>query len=348
MLAVRKIAPVPGVSFETIPDTPRPQRGEVLIEVAAAGICGSDMHVYDWGAEYDFMRDKLPVTLGHEFCGRVAAMGEGVSGFAEGDLVAPIPTMSCMQCTECASGFPRRCQHKRTLGLTRDGGFARYARVPALSCVRLSDDTDPELGALMEPLSVGENAAEVGEVGFGDIVLVLGPGTIGQAIARSASWRGAAKVVVVGLNDTARLEVARKVGATDTLDLASVGSLSEAFLRITGGKLADVVFEATGHPSSVGDGLKLLRPDGVLVAAGIHALPSSIDLTSLVRKRQQIRGAHASTRAGWNAVATRLVDHPDDVRPMVSLSLSLEDAQQGFQKLRTENLSKVILRPASQ
>jgi threonine dehydrogenase-like Zn-dependent dehydrogenase len=263
-------------------------------------------------------------------------------------LVAPIPTMSCMRCADCASGHPLRCKFRRTLGLTRDGAFARFVRVPALSCVRLRDGTDPVLAALLEPLCVGDNAAEVGEVGFGDTVLVLGPGTIGQAIARAASWRGASRVVVAGLNDTARLATARQVGATATLDLAKAGPLREAFLALTSGREADVVFEATGHPSSVGDGLKVLRPDGVLVAAGIHSVPAPIDLTSLVRNRQQIRGSHSSRRRAWELMAERIADAPDDVRPFVSLELGLDDALQGFERSRARDVSKVVLLPGGQ
>lgn len=347
MLALRKTAPAPGLELQVVDEPGRPGPGEVLVEVAAAGICGSDVHVYEWTTSYDFMRSRLPVTLGHEFCGRVAAVGPGVVGFAEGDLVAPMPTMGCMQCADCVGGQPLRCRSKRTLGLTLDGAFARFVRVPAPSCVPLAPQTDPVLAALLEPLSVGDNAVEVGEVGFGDTVLVLGPGTIGQAIARGASWRGAARIVVAGLDDSARLATARAIGATATLDLASCGPLREAFLGLTGGREADVVFEATGHPSSLGDGLSVLRPDGILVATGIHAVPSALDLTRLVRNRQQVRGAHGSRRAGWDRMAQRIAAAPEDVRPFVSLKLGLGDALQGFERSRAREVSKVVLLPGA-
>lgn len=347
MLALRKMAPAPGLDLQDVAEPGRPEAGEVLVEVAAAGICGSDVHVYEWITGYEFMRSRLPVTLGHEFCGRVAAVGPGVTGFAEGDLVAPMPTMGCMQCAACAGGHPMRCRNKRTVGLTLDGAFARFVRVSALSCIRLPAGTDPVLAALLEPLAVGDNAVEVGEVGFGDFVVVLGPGTIGQSIARGASWRGAARVIVVGLNDAVRLATAREIGATDTLDLASCGPLREAVLALTGGREADVVFEATGHPSSLGDGLKLLRPDGILVATGIHAVPSPLELTHLVRNRLQIRGAHGSRRAGWERMAQRIVGASEDVRPFVSLQLGLDQALHGFERSRARDVSKVVLLPGA-
>jgi threonine dehydrogenase-like Zn-dependent dehydrogenase len=347
MLALRKTAPAPGLSLDEIAEPGRPGGGEVLIEVAAAGICGSDLHVYDWNSSsYDFMSSRLPVTLGHEFSGRIAAVGQDVSGFAEGQLVSAIPTIGCMKCTACAAGFPQRCNSRRTIGLTSDGAFARFVRVPALACVKLHDDTDPVLAALMEPLCVGDNAAEVGAVGSGDTVLVIGPGTIGQAIARAAAWRGATTIVVAGMNDTVRLQTARQLGATHTIDLATTPDLAAAFFAATGSRQADVVFEATGHPATINQGLLVLRMDGILVTAGIHATPSTIDVTSIVRNRQQIRGAHASKRAAWEVMARRLYQSPEEVRPFVSLLLGLDQAVSGFERARSRDVSKVVLQPS--
>lgn len=345
MLALRKTAPAPGLSLDEVPEPGRPGTGEVLIEVAAAGICGSDVHVYEWTGSYEFMRRRLPVILGHEFCGRIAAVGPDVPGLAEGDLVSAIPTIGCMRCPACAAGFPQRCESRRTIGLTSDGAFARFVRVPWLACIPLREGTDPVLGALMEPLCVGDNAAEVGAVTSGDTVLVLGPGTIGQAIARAAAWRGATTVVVAGLNDGARLATARQIGATHTLDLAQTPDLASAFLAATGNRMADVVFEATGHPASIAQGLSVLRKDGILVTAGIHAQPAAIDLTALVRNRQQIRGAHASQRRGWEVMARRLHETPEAVRPFVSLVMGLDQAIEGFEQSKARGVSKVVLQP---
>lgn len=345
MLALRKTAPAPGLSLDEIAEPGRPGSGEVLIEVAAAGICGSDVHVYDWTGSYEFMRSRLPVTLGHEFSGRIASVGPEVSGLSEGQLVSAIPTLGCMKCAACAAGLPQRCNFRKTLGLTSDGAFARFVRVPALACVALREGTDPVLAALMEPLCVGDNAARVGEVTTGDTVLVLGPGTIGQAIARAASWRGATTVVVAGLNDAVRLKTALQVGATHTIDLAGQPHLADAFLALTDGRQADVVFEATGHPASINDGLSVLRKDGILVTAGIHSQPAAIDVTALVRNRQQIRGAHASQRSAWEVMARRLYDDPEAVRPFVSLLLGLDQAITGFERSRARDVSKVVLRP---
>jgi len=346
MLALRKTAPAPGLALEQVNEPGFPVAGEVLIEVAATGICGSDVHVFKWaGSSYHFMRPLLPVTIGHEFSGRIAATGPDVTGLVKGDLVVVMPTSSCMRCPQCASGRPLLCTSRRTIGLTRDGAFARFVHVPALSCIALPSTTDPAIASLAEPLSVGDNAASIGEVRFGDIVVVLGPGSIGQAVARAAGWRGAEKVVVVGMNDHARLQTALKIGATDIIDVADCSDLKQALLDITGGRLADVVVEATGHPSSVNDGLSILRKGGILVSAGIHSVQAAIDLTSLVRNRQQIRGAHGASRSSWETVIQKIIHEPDSVRPMISMQMGLNDALAAFAMCEAREVSKVILRP---
>ncbi|MYN13927.1 alcohol dehydrogenase catalytic domain-containing protein [Pusillimonas sp. TS35] len=346
MLAVRKIGPVPGISVENVAAPAAPEVDEVTIKVHAAGICGSDLHVYEWSAGYEFMRSRLPVTLGHEFSGKVVAMGAGVGSVSMGDRVAVMPTSSCLRCARCLAGNAHLCMDRKTVGLTRDGAFSQYVNVPAISCIKLATGTDLVLAALIEPLSVGDNAAEVGGVASGDTVIVLGPGTIGQAIIRAARWRGATRVIAVGMNDEARLRTAAAMGATDVIDLAATPSLKEGVLALMDGALADVVIEATGRASSISDGLSVLRKGGVLVTAGIHSQPVSFDLTMFVRNQQQLRAAHGSRRRSWEVIAQRIANEPESVRPMISAELDLKDAEEGFRRCLEREVSKVILRPA--
>ncbi|NYT25175.1 alcohol dehydrogenase catalytic domain-containing protein [Alcaligenaceae bacterium] len=345
MLAVRKLRPATGISIEEVPPPSAPPPGDVTIQVHAAGICGSDLHVYQWGTSYDFMRSRLPLTLGHEFSGKVVATGEGVTNIAIGDRVAVMPAGSCLRCSNCLGGDVHLCTDKKTLGLTRDGAFSRFVNAPALDCIKLAPGTDLTLAALLEPLSVGDNAAAVGGVTSGDTVVVLGPGTIGQAIVRAARWRGATRVIAVGMNDKPRLETALALGATDVIDLASESSLKDGIRALTGSTTADVVIEATGHETSISDGLSILRKGGVLVSAGIHARPASFDLTSFVRNQQQLRAAHGSRRKSWEIIARHIATDPASVRAMVSMEMSLRDAEEGFRRCFERNVSKVVLRP---
>jgi len=345
MLALRKISPAPGLVFQEVADPGLPLSDEVLIEVSAAGICGSDLHIDDWTSSYAFMTGAMPVTLGHEFCGRVRAVGDAVTSHRVGELVAVYPVIACRRCANCAQGLVAQCLNRQAIGVSLDGGFARYVRAPAINCIALADDLDPGIGALLEPLCIGDHASVVGEVQFGHSVVVLGPGTIGQAVARTARWRGASTVVVVGMDDGARLATAMKVGATHAIDLPRTPDLLAEFRRLTGLEAADVVIEATGHAGSIADGQRLLKKGGILVVAGIHSSPGSIDLVSLVRQRQQIRGVHSSQRPSWDVIARHIGRDPGSVSAMVSRQLPLEGALDGFALCRQREVSKVILTP---
>lgn len=347
MLAVRKTDAEFGISLDNIQTPAKPGPDEVLIKVEAAGICGSDVHIYEWTKGYEFMQSRFPLVLGHEFSGRVVAYGEKVNDLTIGDPVVVMPGVSCMRCSACLRGDPHLCLQKETLGLSRDGAFASYVLAPALGCLKLPSELDLKLASLIEPLCVGDNAAEVGEVTFGDTVVVLGPGTIGQAIIRSARWRGASRVIAVGMNDAPRLKVAEEMGATHVIDLAKISSLEVGVRQIMGGMPVDVVIEATGHPSSVSDGLGVLKKGGILVTAGIHSKHVNFDLTSMIRNKQQLRGAHGSTRRGWEKMINTIVDREEEIRPMISLELSLKDAEEGFERCLQREVSKVILLPDS-
>lgn len=334
MLALRKTTPAFGVTPEEVAPAHPPGPGEVVIDVAAAGICGSDVHAYEWTDGYGWMAPHLPLTLGHEFAGAVVRTGTG-SGFREGDRVCVIPFVACGHCAACRAENPRACTAREGIGLTRDGGFAASVRVPARCCVRLPEAMDDELGALIEPLGVGLEAVDTAGVRVGDTVLVLGPGTIGQAIALFARLAGAARVVLAGRDDAPRFAVLRALGFDALVDVAAA-PLPGPF---------DVVIEATGVPGSINDGLAVLRPGGVCVAVGIHAAKLTLDLTALVRNRQQLRGSHGAARDVWDRVIAQVAAAPEAFRPMITHRLALADGVAGFELALRREAGKVVLRP---
>jgi threonine dehydrogenase-like Zn-dependent dehydrogenase len=343
MLALRKLGPGFGLEAVEAPEPQAPGAGEVLVRVEAVGICGSDVHIYEWTDGYDFMLPHLPVTLGHELAGHVAAVGPNVD-MAVGARVAVLPAVACGACPSCRIGEPQGCTRRRAIGLTMDGGYAALVRVPAGNLLPLPPAIDAELGALVEPLAVAADAVLVGEVGLGDTVLVLGPGTIGQGLALMAREAGATRVIVAGRADGPRFEVLRRLGFPDTVDVAE-GPLAEQVLRLTDGVLVDVVLEATGHPPSITDALPALKRGGVLVVAGIHPGPLTLPLTVFVRNRHQLRASHSSRRGTWERVARVLAARPEAFRPMITHRLPLGRGLEGFELARQRTASKVMLRP---
>ncbi|MCW8084232.1 zinc-dependent alcohol dehydrogenase [Sabulicella glaciei] len=343
MQALRKSRPGSGLGLEPVSALPAPAAGEVLMRVENVGICGSDVHAYEWTDGYGFMEPHLPVTMGHEFAGHVVATGPGVE-MQPGQRVAVMPGIPCGTCAACRRGEPRGCTNRRTVGLTVDGGFASHVRVPAANCIALPDNVDTEVGALAEPLAVGCEGVLTAGVGLGDTVLVMGPGTIGQALALMARFAGAARVIVSGRADAPRFEVLRALGFCDLVDVAEA-PLRDQVLALNNGLPVDAVLEATGIPSTVNEGLSVLRKDGVLVAVGIHASSLTLPLTDFVRMRHQLRASHGAARRTWDRVLALLSRDPEAFRPMITHRLPLERGVEGFELARQRAASKVMLQP---
>jgi threonine 3-dehydrogenase len=342
MLALRKTSPAPGLDFAEVPE-PVPQPGEVLVEVEAAGICGTDVHIAEWTAGYESMAAAMPVTIGHEFAGRIAALGEGARGIAAGQRVTVRPSTVCGHCAACTTGNPDGCTHRRGIGIGRDGAFTALVRVPVPNCVAVPDGLDAELAAMTEPLSVSMHAVDLAVVKSGQRVLILGPGPIGLGIALFAAAAGA-EVVLAGVNDAARLATARALCNATTIDLASI-DLPGALAAARQAAPFDAVIEAAGAAAAAAGGLRQLRKGGTLVVAGIHARPASIDLTQLVRMEQTIHGAYRAPVADWSRVLAFMQRHQDGIRAMVTHRLPLSDAMEGFALSQSRAASKVILRP---
>ncbi|MDP3408512.1 zinc-binding dehydrogenase [Bosea sp. (in: a-proteobacteria)] len=344
MLALRKLAPTPGIALCDAPEPGAPGPGEVLLAIGAAGICGTDLHIADWTAGYEAMTAAMPVTLGHEFSGRVVAAGAGVSALAVGTRVVARPSVVCGVCASCRGGRSQDCMARTGMGVGCNGGFAAQVVAPAENCVAVPDGLDDALAALTEPMTVCAEAVDTAGVQPGDTVLVIGPGTIGQGIALFAQAAGAARVVIAGRDDAARLATLRALGFPDTVDTAG-RSLSGALAAAGLPSRFDVVIEAAGVPALVPEALELLALRGVLTICGIHARPAMIDLTKLVRRHQQIRGSYRAPLETWPRVIAFLAADPQRMRLLISEAVPLADAVAAFARAKSRTASKIMLLP---
>lgn len=345
MLSLRKTATEFGLDLVETAEPPPPGAGELRMEIEAAGICGSDLHVYEWTPGYQFMAERLPVTLGHEFSGRVAATGDGVADFKQGDRVTVWPTVACGDCFYCGADQPQDCQSRNVIGLHVDGGFASQVIVPARNCFKIPDGLDFDLAALSEPLCIAENALDIGDCGPGDAVVVLGPGPIGLGLAWLARHRGCDPVLLVGMDDSSRLALAQRMGIRHCVDLDNE-DLASAVDRIFG-RPVDRVMEATGAAQSVTDGLAILRSSGILVVAGIHSQPLEIDLTGFVRDKKQLRAAHDTAQRAWPRVLSILAAHSESLAQMITHHVPLSRALDGFEMARGKDAMKILIKPES-
>jgi threonine 3-dehydrogenase len=344
MKALQKTGPAFGLELRDVAEPESPARDQVIVEVSATGLCGTDVHIYEWTAGYEAMTKAMPVTLGHEFSGVIAAAGPGVHGLAIGALVAVRPSVVCGHCAACVAGNAEACTNRSGIGVTRDGGLAKLVSVPAENCIVVPEGMDAHVVALTEPMTVSAEAVTTGEVRKGDRVLVLGPGNIGQGVALFAREAGAAQVVIAGKDDALRLGVLRRMGFPHTVDLGERTLVGALAAYLTAGKF-DVVIEATGSPEVAQQGLDVLRKRGILVVCGIHPKPASVNLTRLVRDHQQIRGSYRAPVAAWSRVISFLSTHAELVGHMISHRVPLERALDGFELARKKAASKVLIVP---
>ena len=340
MLALRKTAPEPGVTLMDVPEPAAPNPGEALLEVLAAGVCGSDLHIESWAPGYRHLAKVLPITLGHEFVARVVE-APGDPTLKPGTRVVVVPATFCGKCEACTREDFDGCRDRRGIGVMRDGGFARYACVPARNCLPIPVSLPDDVAVLTEPMAVGANAVAEARIEKGMRVVVFGPGTIGQGISLFAR-RAGADVTVVGRNDGERIGVLRSLGFTTLYDTAN--PFDEAALA-TQVESFDVAFEAAGSASALSAALAALRPRGRLIAVGIQHALVELDMVRLVRKRLNLIGAFSSPAAVWPSVLAALAETPATFAPLVTHRFNLADIAQAFAVGHARKASKAIVLP---
>jgi L-iditol 2-dehydrogenase len=343
--AVMKVRPEPGIEIGKI-TIPQPGPGEVIVRVRAAGICGSDIHIYKWSSGYEWMEDLMPVVLGHEFSGEIVQLGEGVSALYVGQMVVCKHIVPCGKCKRCLSNLSYLCQvcRPQALGLRRNGGFATYAVVPAVNCLNLPEDVSFEMGALVQPVVLTSNAVERSGLTIGDKVVFIGPGPIGLLTLAVAKLSGATEIAAIGTKgDEERLQVAKKLGAT-CLVKADEQDPIEAIKRFTDGDGADVVFEAAGVGEAIHQALSMLRPGGKLVSLAVHHSPVLIDITKFNRADLTMIGIHEGPIT-WERGLSLVRANTEVFKNIISDSFPLEEALEAFEMSAKRRLIKAMLIP---
>ena len=328
-------------------DFPDPAAGddEVLINVKACGICGSDVH----GFTGKTGRRIPPLIMGHEAAGIIEEVGKNVSGFEKGDRVCFDSTVYCSKCQPCRMGLYNRCEKRQVLGVStpefkRHGAFAEYVAVPWWIVSKIPDDMSFVQSALLEPASIGTHAANRAPISTNDTVVVIGAGTIGLFILQAARLRGAARVIVADINEF-RLVLAKKLGADKVINPLK-SDLRETILKETKNRGADVTFEAVGYAQTFRDGVSLTKTGGHLVAVGNLEKTAEFNLQELVARELTFTGSYASSgefRDCIDLVASGKIN----VEPLISDVLPLKDGPGAFDRLlkAQENLLKIVLEP---
>jgi L-iditol 2-dehydrogenase len=293
---------------------PEPGPREVLVEIAAVGVCGSDVHYYEHGRIGSHIV-RSPMVLGHESAGRVVTLGPEVTKHAVGDRVTLEPGVPCGRCRECRAGRYNLCRDVRFFATPPiDGAFANYVTIHEDFAFALPDSVSDEAGALMEPLSVGIWACRKAGVSPGDRVLVTGAGPIGLLAQQCALAFGATEVTVTDVSE-ARLELARRTGATRALQAGE--PLDEV----------DALIECSGHPAALGAGIAALRPAGTAVVVGMGPEEEATLPLSLIQNHEiWLTGTFRYANTYPTAIAL-VADGRVDPEAIVSGRYELADAE---------------------
>src|SRR3954447_7460709 len=308
---------------------PSPGPGELVLEVTACGICGSDLK----------LRPSMPagLVMGHEFCGEIVATGADTDArWREGQHVTALPVIGCGRCLACIAGEPAHCEQADLVGVGGSpGGFAEFVRVHERETVALPESIRPSFGALVEPLAVGLHAVERARIRAGDQVLVVGAGPVGLAVAAWAARRGASELVVSDPS-AARREAAEQFGATATVDPESE-RLEPRF---------DVVLECVGLPGMTDVCIRASKRPGHVVIVGVCTKPDPYVPIGAVMKELAMDFVVYYTRREFFSVVDALAQGTVDAAPFVTKEVELEGANAAFTELtEAKNQRKILVLP---
>ena len=321
------------LQIEEMP-SPVPGVDELLIQVAACGICGSDVHGYDGSTG----RRIPPIVMGHEAAGVVAGVGAEVSGFAIGDRVTFDSTVYCGSCEFCRKGEVNLCEKRQVIGVScgeyrRAGAFAEFLTVPARVAYRLP-----------EAVSVALHGVAVSEMAGKETVLVIGAGMIGLFLLQAARAAGASRVYVSDVDET-RLKLAVEMGADETF-LSSGAELVEAMLQQTRGRGVDVVLEAVGREETIAAGIDCVRKGGTVTLVGNITPQILLPLQKVVSRQIRLQGSCAS--AGEYPQAMEMIARGEiKVESLITAIAPLSEGASWFARLHAHepNLMKIVLDP---
>jgi 2-desacetyl-2-hydroxyethyl bacteriochlorophyllide A dehydrogenase len=331
------IFPAPeSIAVEQVSD-PTCGSEEVIVQVATAGICGTDVHIY----RNEYMSD-FPLIPGHEFVGRVVEVGKEVTDFQVDDRVAVDPNLYCGRCYFCRNQQANHCLNWEGVGITRSGGFAQYVAAPAKACYRVPDSLSDGEGAFIEPLACVVHALSRFRVWPGAEVLIFGAGPMGLLLVQALRFSGASQVVVVE-KQLDRLALASQLGATATV---AAGPDQAETLKALAPYGFAVVIDATGVPAVIEQAFKFLKPRGQYLQFGVMPMEASITLRpyDVFRHDWTIIGSFALCYTFEPAIAW-LANGVINVKPLISHTVPLADFAEVFHQFAAGKTLKVHLQP---
>jgi len=328
----------PGLWLE---DVPRPEPGinDVLIRVFLTGICGTDLHIYDWD-EWARTTIPVPMVVGHEFVGEIVETGSNVTGFKPGEIVGGEGHVVCGRCRNCLAGRRHLCASTQGLGVNRPGAFAEYVVLPMSNVWRHRPSVPLDIAAIFDPFGNAVHTALTFKV-LGEDVLITGAGPIGVMAAAVVRHAGARHVVITDVNRY-RLELARKVGVTLAVDTREQ-PLGEVQKRLGMREGFDVGLEMSGNASAFREMLANVCHGARIALLGIPGGEMAIDWRRVIFNMVTIKGIYGREMYESWYMMTAMLESGLDISPVITHRLAWHEYEQGFEAMRTGRSGKVIL-----
>ena len=338
MKALVKLKSEPGLWLEEVP-TPPVGADDVLIKVARSAICGTDLHIYNWD---DWARRTIPVpmTVGHEFVGTVAAVGSDVSGIAPGDRVSGEGHITCGHCRNCRAGRQHFCRNTVGVGVNRPGSFAEYIAIPARNAYPIPAELSDDVAAILDPLGNAAHTALSYDLA-GEDVLVAGAGPIGLMAAAIARHVGARHVVVTDVNEY-RLGLAAKVGATRAVNVAST-ALRDVMSELGMTEGFDVGLEMSGNPAALRLMIEVMNHGGGMALLGIPPGETAVDWSPIIFKGLRIKGIYGREMYDTWYKMIAMLQSGLDVSPVLTHRFPVASFEAGFAAMNEGRSGKVLL-----
>ncbi|HSV72739.1 MAG TPA: L-threonine 3-dehydrogenase [Chthonomonadales bacterium] len=342
MRAIVKTRPAPGASLLDVPEARITANDQVLVQMEACSICGTDYHVYRWD-EWSAGRVRPPRIMGHELAGRVIEVGADVHHMRPGDRVSAESHWVCGQCFQCRNGQRHVCRHTRIMGVDADGCFSDLVVLPSASVWVNDPSVPPEVACVQDPLGNAVHAVLVDEI-VGRTVAVLGCGPIGLfavAVARSC---GAVRIVATDSRPF-RLDLARRLGADDAIDITACNPVT-VVRDMTSGLGVDVVLEMSGAPVAVRQAMEMVRAGGRVSLMGIPSREVGLDVGSMIFKGLTVHCVVGRRLyETWDTMRSMLSAGHLDVAAAITHQIPFEEYEEGMALMREGLCGKVVFRP---
>jgi threonine 3-dehydrogenase len=338
MKALVKLNSEPGLWLQ---DVPEPVTGinDVLIKVRKTGICGTDLHIYNWDA-WAQKTIPVPMVVGHEFVGEVVEIGSNVSGFHVGEIVSAEGHVVCGRCRNCLAGRRHLCKDTMGIGVNRTGAFAEFISVPMTNVWHHPSDVDEDVAAIFDPFGNAVHTALSFDL-LGEDVLITGAGPIGIMAVAVAKHAGARHVVITDVNDY-RLDLAKQLGADVALNVTK-SSLAEVRKTLHMKEGFDVGLEMSGNPAAFRDMIDSMCHGGKIAMLGIPSEPMPIDWNKVIFNMLTIKGIYGREMYETWYKMNVMLESGLEIKPVITHRFGADDFEKGFEIMNTGMSGKVVL-----